>query len=337
MGTSYGQLSLTERISIGLLRAEGQSISKIAARLGRNKSTISRELQRNSKPTKKWPGGYDAERAHNLADRRRRWDKRFKLSRQPALRDLVRQRLAMGWSPAQIQGRLAHEGYSMTISHESIYRYIDHRVAQKDKSWHCLLPRRKYYRGRRPKKGGSPSKTFENYVSIEQRPADIAERQTVGHWEVDLMAFNQNKTVLLVAQERVCRKLFAFRQPNKGALAVKQKLQKTLSPLPKSMRQSFTYDNGTEFALHHKLNIALDSKSYFCHTHSPWEKGSVENAIGRLRRDLPRKTSPEKLSNAAIKKAVNRYNETPRKCLNFLTPNEAWDKAIKSTTVALQS
>jgi transposase, IS30 family len=337
MGTHYGQLSLAERVSIGLLRAEGQSISKISERLCRSKSTVSRELRRNSKATKQWPGGYDAERAQGLADRRRRWDKRFKLARQPALRDHVKQHLAMGWSPAQIQNRLALDGSNMSISHESIYRYIYHRVAQKDYNWHGLLPRRKFYRGRRPKKGGPAARTFENYVSIDERPLHINERKQAGHWEVDLMAFNHNKTVLLIAQERACRKLIAHRQPNKGATAVRKRLRRSLGALPQSLRQSFTYDNGTEFAQHHKLNKSLGSKSYFCHTHSPWQKGGVENAIGRLRRDMPRKTSPELLTHAAIKKAVQRYNNTPRKCLGFLTPNEAWDRALESTIVALQT
>jgi transposase, IS30 family len=155
MGKHYGQLSLKERVLIGHLHADGLSKTQIGRRLGRSSSTICRELERNSKATKTWSGGYDAARADGLADRRRRWDCRFKLARQPSLQKRVRERLAMGWSPAQIAGRLTQQQDSMTISHESIYRYIEHRVSQKDYSWHVLLPRQKYYRGRRPKKGVS--------------------------------------------------------------------------------------------------------------------------------------------------------------------------------------
>src|SRR3546814_4109828 len=124
MGRYYGQLSLEERIEIYRLHAGVISRRSIASRLGRAPSTISRELRRNSVRTKAWTGGYEPVRAQNLAERRRRWDCRFKLERQPDLRDLVKTRLAMGWSPEQIAGRLTREQGRTRISHESIYRFI---------------------------------------------------------------------------------------------------------------------------------------------------------------------------------------------------------------------
>ncbi|WP_131813974.1 helix-turn-helix domain-containing protein, partial [Candidatus Terasakiella magnetica] len=105
MGQKYEHLRLDERIEIYRLHEGGISLRQIAQYLGRSASTISRELRPNSKKTKQWDGGYKADRAHDLALRRRRWDARFKLARQPALRELVRNRLAMGWSPEQIAGR----------------------------------------------------------------------------------------------------------------------------------------------------------------------------------------------------------------------------------------
>jgi transposase, IS30 family len=151
------------------------------------------------------------------------------------------------------------------------------------------------------------------------------------------MAFNHNKTVLLIVQERLSRKLYGGRQPNKGARAVRQRMTHTMAAFPSAMCQSITYDNGTEFAQHHLINQALGTQSYFCHTHSPWEKGGVENAIGRLRRYLPSKTPPESLTARAISAVIRRYNDTPRKCLGFLTPNEIWSIQLKSSTVALQT
>src|SRR5687767_11038117 len=109
MGQTYAHLSLRERVEIELLRAAGHSVCWIGRALGRSAATISRELRRNAKPTRQWRGSYDGERAHALAVRRRRWDARFKLARQPDLRALVGQRLAMGHSPEQIAGRLAHD------------------------------------------------------------------------------------------------------------------------------------------------------------------------------------------------------------------------------------
>jgi transposase, IS30 family len=337
MGTSYSQLSGQERARIHHWHANGESARKIGSFLGRHHGTVSRELERNSKPTKQFDGGYEPFRAHGLALRRRRWDCRFKLARQPALRDHVRQHLAMGWSPEQIAGRLALERASMGISHESIYRFIEHRIAVEDYSWHKLLPRRKFHRGRRPRKGGPASKTFAQYVSIEDRPASIGSRKRPGHWEADLMAFRHNTMVMLIAHERKTRMTFAWRQPNKGAEAVRHSLCGAFKGFPPKLRRSITYDNGTEFAQHHLVNATIGTKSYFCHTHSPWEKGSAENAIGRLRRDLPRKTDINAIPIAAINRIIDKHNNIPRKCLGYLKPREVWDKINHRQTVALQT
>lgn len=146
MGRCYGQLSLEERVEICRLHAGGISQNQIAAALGRAPSTISRELKRNSRPTKVWEGGYERVRAQQLTERRRRWDCRFKLARQPDLRNRVSKSLAMGHSPEQIAGRLTLEHGRVIISHESICRFIYHRTAQKD-YWYRLLPRHKKMRG----------------------------------------------------------------------------------------------------------------------------------------------------------------------------------------------
>ena len=121
MGVLYGQLNRCEREVIGRLRAEDRSIREIARTLARSASTISREIRRNSRATKRWPGGYLAARAQDLTARRRNRGHVHKLARQPDLRDLVRNRLAMGWSPEQIAGRLALEHGRTIISHESFW------------------------------------------------------------------------------------------------------------------------------------------------------------------------------------------------------------------------
>ena len=127
MAKAYKQLSLRERIELERMSREGQSLRAIAPVLGRSASTLSRELQRNSVRTKVWEGGYEPERAEALAARRRRWDARFKLTRDEPLRHFVRQQLEDGLSPEQIAGALRqHYGYCV-ISHESIYRFIYHR------------------------------------------------------------------------------------------------------------------------------------------------------------------------------------------------------------------
>src|SRR5215469_2184440 len=175
MGLSYSQLSLDERIEMYRLHAGGTSQAEISVALGRSPSTISRELRRNSRDTKVWRGGYDPVRAHQLAERRRRWDCRYKLARQPDLRARVGKSLAMGHSPEQIAGRLALKHGRVIISHESIYRFIYHRTAQKD-YWYRLLPCHKKMRGRR-RRGGSSASLIKQRRSIAERPAEVDGRQ----------------------------------------------------------------------------------------------------------------------------------------------------------------
>lgn len=334
MGRSYEQLRLRERVLIELRRGQGWSMRRIGVELGRSVATVSRELSRNAQPTKQWRGSYDGERAHGLALRRRRWDARFKLARQPDLRMLVRDGLAMGRSPEQIAGRLEHEHGRTLISYESIYRFIYHRSAQKD-YWHRLLPRAKSRRGRLGKRGGSPASRMSRRRSIHERPVEASDRATPGHWEADLMAFSKYGQYVLVTHERTSRLLSVERLPDKTAASIRQQLSARLAALPRPLRRSLTFDNGTEFALHYKLSCKLAQGTFFCDPHAPWQKGGIENAIGRMRRFLPRKSDMATIDQNQLKRIVDRYNNTPRKCLAFKTPNEVFSQIINR--VALQT
>jgi IS30 family transposase len=332
MGQCYGQLSLEERIEIYRLHADGISRNKIASALGRSPSTISRELNRNSKRTKVWPGGYEPARAQQLAERRRRWDCRFKLARQPGLRNRVRKSLAMGHSPEQIAGRLARKHGRVIISHESIYRFIYHRTAQGD-YWYRLLPHHKKIRGRR-RLGGSSGSLIKQRRAITERPAEVEDRKAPGHWEADFMMFSQPGQGLLVLHERQTRFSMVHRPVDRKAIPTAQNIIRQLLKLPHAMRQTISFDNGNEFAEHHRLHKILGVQTFFCDPHSPWQKGGVENSIGRLRRSLPRKTNLNLITAADLRRHVHRLNNTPRKCLDYKTPAEAFSK-LKST-VALQ-
>lgn len=334
MGECYGQLSLEERIEIYRLHAGGMSRRSIAACLGRSASTISRELRRNSVKTKAWPGGYEPVRAQSLAERRRRWDCRFKLVRQPDLRDLVRDGLAMGWSPEQIAGRLAREHGRTRISHESIYRFIYHRSAQKD-YWHRLLPRAKHRRGRYARQGGSMVDIIKQRRPLSERPAQADDRKTAGHWKADFMLFARYGQSILIAHERTSRFTIIHRPQDRKASQTADHLANMLGQLPQPMRRTITFDNGPEFALHHQLANQIGIQTFFCDVRSPWQKGGIENAIGRLRRYLPRKTNLDAIPHTQIIAAAHQYNHTPRKCLDFLTPAEAFSRF--QSTVALQS
>ena len=335
MGTDYDQLGLGERIEMYRLHAGGTSQRKIAAALGRSPSTISRELARNSKPSKVWRGGYDAVRAQQLAERRRRWDGRFKLMRQPDLRRLVENGLAMGCSPEQIAGRLTLDhGHSM-ISHESIYRYIYHRSAQKD-YLHRLLPRHKSRRGRRGRGGGSSIKLIKHRLPLTERPVEATDRAQPGHWEADYMLFAKYGQNVLVLHERHTRFTIIDKPLNRKAVLTASRISRKLKPFPKALRLTISFDNGPEFAEHHRLRRArsLGIATFFCDPHSPWQKGGVENTIGRLRRMMPRKTDLRSVSQRKLAAYAHRLNNTPRKCLGFRTPAEAFDEI---STVALQT
>jgi IS30 family transposase len=333
MGRHYGQLSLDERIEIYRLHAAGISCRKISAALGRDHTTISRELRRNSTPTKAWRGGYAPARAHELAIRRRRWDCRFKLARQPDLRRLVKSGLAMGCSPEQIAGRLTLEHGHTRISHESIYRYIYHRSAQKD-YWHRLLPRHKSRRGRYGRQGGSSLNLIKLRVPLAERPAEAADRAQPGHWEADYMLFAKYGHNILVLHERQTRFTIIDKPPNRQAKLTARRITHRLRPIPKLLRRTISFDNGTEFAEHHRLHMSLGVQTFFCDVRSPWQKGGVENTIGRLRRVLPRKTNLNAVSHRQLRAYADRLNNTPRKCLGFKTPAEAF---YQISTGALQS
>ena len=149
------------------------------------------------------------------------------------------------------------------------------------------------------------------------------------------MLFARYGDNVLVAHERTSRFIMLDHPPDRKAERTAQRLTALLAQAPKPLRKTLAVDNGTEFAMHYRLTELLDLKTYFCDPHSPWQKGGVENAIGRLRRYLPRKTNLAELSPDRIVSVLNAYNNTPRKCLDFKTPAEAFSE-LKST-VALQT
>jgi IS30 family transposase len=321
MGHKYQQLSLEERCTIARLQAEGRSIRKIAAALHRSPSTISREIERNRGSDRYKPGF-----AHEQAQVRRWTGSR--LENEPGLRRAVLERLALGWSPEQVAGRLAREQGRTVISYETIYRFIYAQIARtKDYRWRHYLPRGKSKRGFRGKRGGSSASFIKHRISVANRPAAAANRKTPGHWEADLMLFSRYGQAVLAVHERRCRIIFATRQPNKEAPRVARRLLKLFSSMPPKLRKTVTFDNGTEFARHHILH-RLAIRTFFCDPHSPWQKGGIENAIGRMRRFIPRKTDLATLSTKRFRALVSAYNNTPRKCLDFSTPAEAFSKLL---------
>ena len=312
----YRQLAIEERCEIARLCAEGSSIREVARRVGRSASTVSRELRRNSSPR----GGYRPSVAHGRA-----WGRRWsgaRLERDEGLRRDVLERLGQGWSPRTVADRLAADRGRRVISHESIYRFVFGQLARlKDYNWRHYLPRGKSKRGLRGRKGGSSASTILLRRPIAERPAEVSDRRTCGHWEADTMLFGRSGELALLLHERCSRVLLGARLGSKEAGGVASAMRELLGPLPPELRRTVTFDNGTEFARHYELH-ALGIETFFCDTYSPWQKGGVENAIGRQRRYLPRTTNLKEVSEERFRLIMRAYNHTPRECLGRRTPAE---------------
>lgn len=319
MGRHYSHLTLEERCTIAQLHQAGQSVRQIAAALDRPPSCVSRELKRNSGVQV----GYKPSYAHEQAAARRWTGSR--LERDAELRGLVLGGLRRGWSPEQIAGRLQQQHAATTVSHESIYRFIYAQIRRtNDGAWRNYLPRRKHRRGWQGRRKHSVDDLIKGRVSIALRPHDVDTRRTFGHWEGDSMSFAIPGQAALVVLERKSRLILGGRRPDKAAHPVAEQLRDWFEPLDRRLRRSITFDNGTEFARHLILTDQLAIKTFFCDPHSPWQKGSVENAIGRLRRALPRKTNLDMIDHQLFDAWIAAYNHTPRKCLHFRTPAEVF-------------
>ena len=322
MGKSYGHVTIEERCEVARLQAEGRSVRQIAADLDRSPSTVARDLKRNGSRTRGYEPRYADQQAHA-----RRWSG-SRLERDRGLREQVLCRLKQGWSPEQVAGRLAMESGKRVISHESIYRFIYGQMARKKNyGWRHYLPRAKSKRGWRGRKGVSPASFMAMRRPIAERPQSAADRRTPGHWEADLMLFSTYGHVVLTMHERYSRILIALRPPGKASRPIAGAMSQVLGQMPPEWHRTVTFDNGTEFAsITGSTNWASRPSSAI--PTPPWQKGGVENAIGRLRRTLPRKTDLATLPQERFTQMIQAYNNTPRKCLGYRTPPEIFLESV---------
>ena len=315
MGTRYSHLTLEERCRLRGLMEMGLGVSEIACRLGRHRATIHREIGRN-----RCVDGYRPDSAA-----RRAWARKHRgsrIERSTRLREHVEDRLAMGWSPEQIAGRMELEGVEHRVSAESIYRHV-YSPAGRRAGLARQHAERKAKRGRR-RRNGAREPSIPNRTSIHQRPTKAHLRSEFGHWEGDLMHFRRQRDILLTLQERRSRLTLARRLLSKDADLTASAIVAELGGLPARARRTITQDNGGEFARHEAVTAAIGMRAFFCDPHSPWQRGSIENANGRLRRELPRKTSLGDYTDDDINDVIWNLNSTPRKCLAYRTPIEAF-------------
>lgn len=318
MPKPYKHLREEERDMLAVLRGEGRSLREIARRLKRDPGTISRELKRNAPPVH--TGYYLPHKAHERAMRRNQETHRRDRLKDPCIRRYVQDRLRVGLSPELVAGRWSHLHPESSITHEAVYQWV---YADARDLIPCLLRahRKRLHRGysRKHVKSHIPGR-----VSIEARPKEVAGRKVAGHWEADTAVSRQSVAAIQVATERKTRLTRISKLRRKGAHEMRVALTRRLSRCPAHLRKTITYDNGSENTDHEKTNDVLGTRSYFCAPYHSWEKGTVENTIGLVRRSLPKKTDFAIVSSKELRTIERRINNRPRKCLGYRTPAEAY-------------
>jgi IS30 family transposase len=322
---------------IAILISQGITNQKdIGDKLGRDQSVISRELKRNSTKVD-WfssPRGnvevYFPEKAEKkYRDRINKSNITYPF-KSPDLMRYVLPRLKLGMSPQTISGRLLvdyPDNKYMRISPEKIYQDCFSKYGI-NHDWNSLLLRGKNKRRKRVYKRAGVG-LIPNRVDIDERSNEANERLEFGHWEADTIWSKQNCSGLLVIVERMTRKTMVSYIPRRTMKDVSEATSRLLGGIKRHVR-SITYDNGSEFSNHIKVAKELNCNTYFCKPYHSWERGTCENTNGRLRRKYPKGTDFSKICITELQDNLKiLVNNHPRKCLNYLTPNEVFQREVE--------
>lgn len=312
---TYTHLTACERYHTEVQLKQGISLSKIAAAMGRHKSTLSRELKRNLAEA----GDYCHRLAQDLAERRHA-DKPKAVKMDDALRVEIASCILQRWSPEQISGRLKLEGKPY-VSHETIYRHLLADKAAGGVLYKNLRHQAKPYR----KRYGTPEGRgkIPGRVDIAERPAIVDAKTRLGDWEADTVIGKGHRGVLVTLTERVSRLTLALPVPRKEAAGVKKAIVALLEPF-KDWVHTVTFDNGLEFAQHQAVAEALDCKTFFARPYHSWERGLNENHNGLLRQYFPKRSPLDSVDKREVDQAVGELNHRPRKTLGYRTPWEVF-------------
>jgi len=310
---TYKHLSQAERYQIHALMKAGHDQSQIAKVLDRNKSTISRELSRNTGSR-----GYRPKQACEMSAVRSH-NSRNASTLAPWVKDEANALLRVQWSPEQIASKLP-------ISHETVYQHVYADKAQGGALWknlRCQKQKRKRYAGGRDRRGQIP-----NRRPLSERPLQIEARKQVGHWECDTVIGANHKGAVVTMVERKSGYGVIAKVTNKTSELVSSAIVDKLKPMAVRVK-TLTFDNGKEFAAHAHIDAQLQSTTYFARPFASWERGSNENFNGLLRQYIPKKRSMSTVSDEEIKMIQNRLNNRPRKRLGFKTPAEVFHQSLK--------
>lgn len=337
-------LSAVERDCIAVMVQQGASKAAIARKLGRSRSTIGREIARNSDPgelvSNSESGGKDAvtgggegagglvynpfSAARHAAARRAR-PRLSKVFADPMLRALITQRLEH-WSPEQIAHRLPlefPEHPEWRVCAETIYQalYLYPKGSLRREVKTALRTGRTV---RKPRQGGVRVPRNPDRVSIAERPAEIEDRAVPGDWEGDLITGAYNKTAIGTLVDRKTRYVMLLHLPGAhDAVSVRDAMIARFTGVPDQVGLSVTWDQGMEMSLHKQISVAADLDVYFCDPHSPWQRGTNENTNGLLRQYFPKSTDLSVHGLDRLREVEMLMNNRPRKALGWATPAEA--------------
>lgn len=328
-GTGF-RLALWEReeIRAGLERRE--SFRRIAHRLGRAPSTISREVELNGGCEKYRAVGAEVRAAQAAKRPKPRWHRQH-----PQQWEEVCQLLRSRWSPQQIsrRRRIDHPNSpEMWVSAETIYQsiYVQGRGELRKELARCLRSGRAQRVVRTPgekaRRGAIAGK-----VMISERPPEVEDRAIPGHWEGDLILGAEGKSAVATLVERAARFGMLIKIDNKTAEHVRDRITKHVATLPQELSRSLTWDQGTEMADHKRFTIETGIPVYFCDPHSPWQRGSNENFNGLVRQFLPKGTDLNQHSQADLDHIASLLNGRPRQTLNWMTPSERLNQLVALT------
>lgn len=311
----YTHLTRDERYQIHELRAEKNTASEIAKKLGRHKSTISRELKRNAGKHRWKPG-----QAHAAAEQRQ---KNCRNARHitDAHWAAVAAYIRLDLSPEQAIARLELENNSVAISHETVYRHIyANQRGRGDLARHlrCQKVYRKRYGSGQQRRG-----TIKNRVSIDKRPAIVDQKTRIGDWEGDTVIVKSQQGVLVTLVDRCSHYTLAGRVDSRHTKGVCDTINSLLGP-HKGQCHTITFDNGKEFAGHETITAHLQAAVYFAHPYHSWERGLNENTNGLIRQYHPKKTNFKLVSHDEVALTLHKLNHRPRKCLGYKTPHEVF-------------
>jgi IS30 family transposase len=314
----YTHLSPEEREEIAIGLENGLKQSEIAKLLNRSPSTISREIKRNNPSIRTVK--YRANRAQSKADERKKEKAKRKRIPNKRLRRFIEKNLRKGYSPEIIVFLAKEKNSRWKINHETIYQWIYNE--RKDLILFLTQSRKKRRKRGSAKQKRSPK--VPNRIMIEHRPDCVQLRSRIGDWETDTIISRQSKEAVMVLANRLARFIILKKLDGKTAFSMHKAVVSSLENFPEHVKNSITYDNGTENALHELTNKVLGIKSYFCNPYHSWEKGTVENLIGIVRRFYPKKTDWNKVTQWDLNKVMRYVNNRPMKCLGYKTPAQVF-------------